>query len=187
MCVHTKGNTHTSGTGLCKVLKDIENFGNEDPNTPKQVPIFHIFIWPKMDSWLQMWLDREVHGLLVKDWLKRTSKAGLLRFLDYLWEGPSLWYWPEPLLEWRLYELLQGKEGQILNKRAGEVLNKVSRFYVCLQGTGSMILPGKDYFFLVVIGIKPSALNKFGKEFYHWATFPTLMCHLLSLFIRKEI
>ena len=40
----TKGNTHTSGTGLCKVLKDIENFGNEDPNTPKQVPIFHIFI-----------------------------------------------------------------------------------------------------------------------------------------------
>lgn len=48
-----------------------------------------------------------------------------------------------------------------------EVLNKVSRFYVCLQGKGSMSHFVKDYFFLVALGIEPSALNKFGKEFYH--------------------
>ena len=31
----------------------------------------------------------------------RTSKTDLLRFLVYLWEDPFLWYWSEPLQEWR--------------------------------------------------------------------------------------
>ena len=55
----------------------------------------------------------------------------------------------------------------IPTRNSREVLNKVSRFYVCLQRKGSMIHLGKDYFFLVALGIKASALNKFGKEFYH--------------------